>query len=211
MEGEAAKVLIPLLQSIPSPVVVELGAANGRDSEWLYNATGGRGFYLAVEPDPRNVELFWKRHRGKRNLALEPIAISAADGESDLWLCDNDLNQELGSSSIRKPTRHLELFPWCRFDQVIKIPTISLDSLCSNYHLAHVDLLWVDVQGAEGDMIRGGQHALSITDWMFLEAETEAFYDGQSLRPELLSMLPDWELIQEFEWNLLLKRKTAAI
>lgn len=206
MEGEAAKIIVPLLESIPSPTVVELGAANGRDSEWLYEATRGQGFYLAVEPDPRNVELFWKRHRGRRNMVLDESAISDQDGRADLWLCDNDLNQELGSSSIRKPTRHLELFKWCRFDEIVQVPTISLDSLYRQYCLNHVDFLWVDIQGAEGDMIRGGQQALSVTDWMFLEAETEAFYDGQTLRPELLAMLPDWQLVQEFEWNLLLKR-----
>ncbi len=72
-----------------------------------------------------------------------------------------------------------------------------------------VDLLWVDIQGAERDMIAGGQRTLKNTRYLFIEAEEQQFYEGQAVRPELLAMLPGWEVIGEFDYNLLLRNQNV--
>ncbi len=80
----------------------------------------------------------------------------------------------------------------------------TLDAIFEREWLTKIDLLWVDIQGAERDMIAGGAKALSHTRYMFMEAETTELYEGQAMRGELLAMLPGWTLLGEFEANVLL-------
>lgn len=206
MEDDARRVIIPILEAAEFPVVVELGAQNGDDTEWLYEATGGRGTYVALEPDPRNAELFEKRHADKQGWFRE-AAIASFNGKTNLYMCDNDTEQELASSSIYKPTGHLEYFPWCKFPSTKMVECITLDTLFQEYKLSHIDLIWADMQGAEADMIRAGTMALRNTRYLFMEAETTELYEDQVLRDGLLKMLPAWTLVGEFEWNVLLRNR----
>nr|WP_283807556.1 FkbM family methyltransferase [Bradyrhizobium retamae] len=38
-----------------------------------------------------------------------------------------------------------------------------MDDWCSEANLKHIDFIWMDVQGAESDVIAGGRHTLSNT------------------------------------------------
>jgi hypothetical protein len=112
-----------------------------------------------------------------------------------------------GSGSIRKPVKHLELFPEIIFPNIHITPCMSLDHLFLSVGVPYIDLLWVDIQGAERDMIAGGGLALSKTRYLFIEAEQTELYEGQALREELLSLLPGFKVIQELDYNLLLEAK----
>ena len=68
-----------------------------------------------------------------------------------------------------------------------------------------IDLLWCDIQGAENLMIAGGQKALQHTRYLVMEAGTVELYEGESLRPELISMLPGWKVLREFEDNVVMQ------
>jgi FkbM family methyltransferase len=206
MEEQVRARIVDVLQATASPVVVELGAQDGDDTYWLYPAAGPNATYVAVEPDPRNAVVFRERF-GRTNIRFRPYAVNDQNGNCILHLCDNDTGQELASSSICRPTGHLEHFPWCRFDKEFRVPCVTLDELFSREQLNYIDVLWVDIQGAENRMIRAGRDALWRTRYMFLEAETKELYEGQALRDELLAMLPEWDIVEEFEWNLLLKNR----
>lgn len=208
MESDAVKFIEPMLRACTSPVVVELGAQDGDDTKWLYKAAGAKAIYVALEPDPRNARLFRMNH-GEKPILFFEAAIADYDGQATLHLCNNTCGQELASSSIHKPTQHLELFPWCTFEEQVVVPCHTLDTLFVRERLGHIDLLWVDVQGAEADMIRGGSLALAATKYLFMEAETKLLYEGQVLREDLLTMLSTWEVVQEYKWNLLLRNKSV--
>ena len=190
------------------PIIIELGALFGEEYAWMEKEFNPLGKYLAVEADPRNCALFRQR---LPTLNLIEGAVAAKTGPVEFHQCDNDKDQAFGSGSIRAPKKHLEFFPWCRFDSKITVNGISLDSLYRARGLdSGVDLLWVDIQGAEKDAINGGGYALSRTRYMMIEAEEHEFYEGQALKTELLAMLPNWEVVQDFGFNLLLRRKDAA-
>ena len=85
------------------------------------------------------------------------------------------------------------------------MPCVSLDDLFSQFGLEKIDLLWVDIQGSERDMIKGGQAALKKTRYCFMEVESIPLYEGEALKPELLSLMQGWDLVGEFEYNVLLR------
>lgn len=190
----------------PRPTVVELGAFHAEDSAWMTPHTAR---YIAVEPDPRNAESIRKCGFNGITDFLE-VAIAAHTGQTSLHLCDNDQGWGTASSSIRKPKKHLEYFPWCTFPMVMNVQCFTLDDLYRKFGLIYypyVELLWVDVQGAERDVIAGGADALRRTHYMMIEADDQEMYEGQANRAELLAMLPAWEIVREFDYNLLLRNR----
>ncbi len=202
-EQEQAAV-IRALKGTPFPVVIDLGAHHADEYGWLSRFMRV-GHYIAVEADPRNAE--WIR----RYATLDPwcdvveAAIANHNGTATLHLCDNKSDQAKGSSSIHKPTGHLEHFKWCTFDETVTVPAITLDTLAAD--LPVVDLLWVDIQGAERDMVAGGTETLKRTRFIMIEAESVELYEGQALKPELLALLPDFEVVEDFGYNVFLKRR----
>lgn len=200
-QQEQSAVLNALSFGRPYPVIVDLGAYQAEEYYWLYPALQPSR-YIAVEADPRNAEHI----RNKRLPGLQLIECAIADYDGLTWLhqCDNEIGMAINSSSIRHPTGHLKHFPWCTFPKRTEVPCITLDSL---FPRMDIDLIWCDVQGAERDVIAGGQETLKRTRYFFVEADTVEFYEGQALRPELLSLLPDWEVIQECECNLFLRNR----
>jgi len=76
--------------------------------------------------------------------------------------------------------------------------------------VVHADLLFTDVQGSEAAMIRGGRRSLSHSRYLFMEVEHKEMYRDQALRNELLAMLPEWGMIEDFGGNVLLKNTQFA-
>ena len=198
-----------ILARIEHPVIVELGACDGDDSEWMREACKHEHErYIMVEPDPELCRVIREERLGHATLFEAAIVGDANAPEYvDFYVTENDKQQLRASGSTHQPTGHLKEFPWCKFPKKIKVKGYTLDLLFEVCGLTRIDLLWVDIQGAERDMIAGGQEALAATRYLFIEAEEQELYEGQALRPELLSLLPDFRVIREFNWNLLLEHR----
>jgi FkbM family methyltransferase len=188
-----------------SPTVVELGARIGEDEEWIRQSFRQEIHYVMVEPDIRNCQVIMDKgvHRTRR---LIIGAVAQTDGNAEFYGSLVDMNTR-GSGSIRRPTKHIDIFPHVEFPAYLHtvVPTFSLDTIFEREWLSKINLLWVDIQGAEKDMILGGQKALSHTQYLFMETEDRELYEGMATKPELLSMLPGWRVIDDFGYNCLLQ------
>ncbi len=203
-------VITKILQASENPVILELGGHHGTDTTWLYWSCNKQPRMIVLEPDARNCEIVERKALNMPGVRVLRTAIAAKDGYCDFYACDNTIGKTRASSSIRKPKRHLEFFPWCTFSAPEKVPCITLDSLVQQYNLDHVDVIWADVQGAERDMIEGGPQTLAKTRYLFTEYDDNEFYEGQADRRTLLEMLPDWEIVQVFDFNVLLRNKPCT-
>ena len=194
-----------ILRPLRSPCVVELGAHCGEDEGWIRGSFQEAAHYVMVEPDPRNVQ---------KILDLGPLTrtrrliIGAVSDVSDFQTFHFSHNIQTGfrtSGSLRKPTGHLEHFPDIHFPYTGRVQTFTLDEIFEREWLTKIDLLWVDIQGAENLMIRGGQTALKHSRYLFMEVEKVELYEGEVLRDDLVSMLSGWEVLQEWEFNICMK------
>jgi FkbM family methyltransferase len=198
IEHERAREVI--LGARDVPVIVNLGAYHGEDDKEF--ALTGRPFqHIMVEADPANAVLIRSRLPGRTVLTA---AIAEVSGELIFWRSHDSRDGATGSGSILRPTGHLKHFPTISFGELIIVPTLSLDDMFDSLSLTRIDLLWVDIQGAEAQMIRGGQKALRHTRYLMIEAEEVEFYEGQVLKPDLLGMLPHWDVVQDFGFNVFL-------
>ena len=113
------------------------------------------------------------------------------------------------SSSLHRPKKHLERWPWVTFDKSVTVKTCTLDSFCNDNNIDHVDFIWADVQGGEYNMILGGQQTLSTTKYLYTEYANVELYEGQKDMETLLDALPgEWRVVQDFFSDVLLQNLT---
>ena len=191
--------------------VLEIGANNGSDTVRLLETFGSATIHC-FEPDPRALAMLRARVTSER-AHIHPFAISDADGHLEFFQSggappgsENQFSEGWHySSSIRRPTGHLEEFPWCTFDTTIEVRSVRLDTWFEQQAISSIDFIWADVQGAEGDLIAGGRTALAHTRFLYTEFSDVELYEGQKTLGGLLEMLPGWRIAQRFRSDVLLE------
>ena len=114
------------------------------------------------------------------------------------------------SGSIRKPTNDLIVHPWCKFEKNIIIETKTLDTWRKEQGVEKIDFIWMDVQGAEIDVIQGGRNALKNTRYLYTEYSNKELYEGQISLKHLLKELVEFDVIVRFPDDILLKNKNES-
>lgn len=198
-----------VLAGVSDPVIVELGANTGEDGPIFERccSPGAKLFHIAVEPDPRNVALFHHHPvAAMRKLSLVQGACADANGYREFHTCYNTRDTSHASGSLLNPTGHLVHFDFIKFEEAIRVNCHTLDTLFAMHGLTKIDLLYVDVQGAERLVIAGGQRALKRTRYAFMEAEPEVeLYEGEALKPELIGIMDGigFEVAGDFGYNVM--------
>lgn len=192
-----------------NPVILEIGTSTGEDSLAFLKEFSHIELYC-FEPDPRCVEI----HKSKVNdsrCELYEIAISDVDGEAEFYQSSGvyegltEYSEWLQSSSLKTPKKHLEVHPWCKFENKVIVQTRKLDSWFAEHPLDEIDLIWADVQGAEKNLIQGASKTLSYTKYFYTEYEDDELYEGQITLQQIKSLLPNFKAIGYFGNNVLFK------
>lgn len=197
-------------------MVLEVGANNGTDTNRLLAAFPSATLHC-FEPEPTAIAA-WRSRVSSTRAHLHELAIADAVGTTTFhrsagWPphAENPGNHEWNESgSIRRPTGHLERWPWVEFPTTMEVPTSDLDSWATAHAVDHVDLIWADVQGAEGDLVRGGAHTLARTRYLYIETTDVEYYAGQTTTSELLRLLPTWRVVQRFPDDILLHNTASG-
>ncbi len=198
---EEKEALISIARNCENPTIVELGAQDGEDMEWLLAACQHKNpRAVMVEADQYLFSYLVKRVPGHRHVYG---AIADHDGECMFW--ENHAPQTgCGYGSIYDPLPGNSV-DYSYFKKTGPIPCFTFDTLYRKYEIGRIDILRVDIHGAEKDMIQHGQEALKNTRHLFIEFFDEPTYLGMATRTQLLAMLPGWTVIKQFPWNLLLR------
>lgn len=210
MDAAEEKAVKRILEAIPEyPVIVELGAYRGEDGERFETMLrkGEQLMHVMVEPDPVNIAFIALNKRRPLGPYRRLIrgAVAATSGSRRFHFSKDSRDGSRGSGSICNPTGHLQHFPTIEFDGTTEVDCLTLDQIYASNRLQKIDLLWVDIQGAEKEMIAGGQMALAHTHFCFMEAEEIELYEGQALKPQLMELMAGWRLVQDFGFNVLLE------
>lgn len=191
-------------------IIFELGTNDGYHTNLMCDILHkhNKNFkYYAFEPDKRLKDIFLSKTKNySKNIFFSEYAISDTDDNSDFYLSD-DINKSkkyTGSSSIRKPKLVLTAWTDMTFEKT-NIETISLDSFCKNNNIEYIDFIWADIQGAEVDMINGGQNIFKKTSHLYTEYCDGELYEGEIGFEEICKMLPEWQVIEDYKGDVLLK------
>lgn len=134
-------------------VVLDIGAHHGFYTILAAKKVGSSGRVVAFEPSPRELRrlAFHLKVNHIVNVEVEPFALASEDGQRMLFLVDG---RDTGCNSLRppavsEPTRE------------INVKTKSLDDyLGQHQNIGNIDLVKMDVEGAELEVLKGAARLL---------------------------------------------------
>ena len=194
-----------------NPTILDIGCNDGAHTQ-LFFELFEFAHVSSFEPD-------WRAQDRFRNTTaltcprarLFPVALGATDGTTEFYPSEGDgvLQPKIWdySGSIRKPKMHLRRHPWCKFGPATTVPVMRLDSWARAWGITHVDFIWADVQGAEGDLIWGGTDTLARTRYFFTEYSDEEMYEQQPTLEHLLKLLPTFRIVHLYPEDVLLRNE----
>lgn len=184
-----------LFDGEPAPkVILEVGSHNLSDSIQFSQAFP-EARVIAFEPNPIQYKLCVENARNHPNIEVYEYACSDDEGFIDFFVVEpND-----GASSILEP-----LFPEGpvgihKWNKLSGIRARRLDTILQELGVTSVDVVYMDVQGAELKALKGMGKYLNNVKILQAEAAQQAYYQGQILKSEL----EEWLISQGFETEFL--------
>ena len=145
--------------------VLDVGANIGLYTLLAGTIVGAAGHVHAFEPETRNAA------RLRENIALNDLAnvvvvesaVFSRSGTVSLNVFDERFNawHSLGRPSLPDPSDPRRSVTAI---QVREVPAVTLDEYCSQHHIERVELLKLDVEGAEVDALLGAASLLAATE-----------------------------------------------
>ena len=112
------------------------------------------------------------------NCALSDEAIVATK-----MYCDDISVNQGGSSSLLKPKKHLEQFPHVKFNREEIVAVYRLDDI--SFSRKDYSMIFIDVQGNELNVFKGGRETLKFVDCIFTEVNFTDLYENGCLIEQL--------------------------
>ncbi|MGH8249547.1 MAG: FkbM family methyltransferase [Steroidobacteraceae bacterium] len=211
-----------------APVILDIGAHRGESVRYLQEAFPESVIY-SVEPDPDSFQALlaanFQNHHCL-NLALSNVNSEITFFRNDISHTNSILRVNLKSRDsikIQEAIKNRDSALFDTFNHEIKVSAITLDALIMELSIPRIDLLKIDVQGAESMVLEGGPEALKVTGALLLEVSFFDYYERKSsffeieqhLRPCGLELFSITELSQNpmngrTDWAEVLYKKAAA-
>jgi len=166
-----------------SPVVFDVGGNRG-DSAQEYRNCFPDSTVHCFEPLPKVAQQLRDTFRGDSAIHVVECAIADHCGTSTFHVNPSDVQSSLLEISVagrRSYEQHT---------QSVEVQLTTIDEYCAKQHIEHVDLLKMDIQGAEAMALRGAgrmldQHAIDV---VFLEAWFMPHYSESATFCDLASI-----------------------
>ena len=141
---------------------------------------------ILVEAIPELAEKLRTRYANDRRIAVVAAALSDRNGEARF-----EINRSEASSSLLPiDPRNAKWFSRdLRVARAVTVPTLSLPELMTRHGLEEVDLLKLDLQGAERLVLTGGAEMLERVQVIYTEVFFEQLYAGAWLFWEMNEFL----------------------
>lgn len=185
-----------LIKEIKKPIILEAGAADGSDT-LKFSKTFPDAIIHAFEPVFKNYAILKKTVCNQGNVVLHRLALSDYNGEVEINISSNTVSNDdvATSSSLLKPTKHIELHPQIVFEEKELVTTTTIDSWAEKNNITHVDVLWLDMQGMEYRVLKASPRILNTVKVIYTEVSLLEMYEGCILYEEYKK----WILSQGFK------------
>lgn len=155
---------------------VDVGGNKGDFALLAASLTGQTGKVLCFEPEPRNCH--WIRRSTElnsyENVDLHELALSDSEGTAQLHL-----GRQSGSHTLLAGIRGRDV-------GTVTVRTATLDSILDTLSVSQVDVMKVDVEGAELSVLEGARRTLMTNPHIVLLIDIHPFL---GVKPERLCSL----------------------
>jgi FkbM family methyltransferase len=141
---------------------------------------------VLIEAIPELAEKLRARYAGKPGISIVSAALSDRNGEAQF-----EINRSEASSSLLPidPRNSAWFSRDLRVARTVQVPTLTLPALMEEQGLQTVDLLKLDLQGAERFVLTGGEAVLERVRVIYTEIFFEQLYAGAWLFWEMNEFL----------------------
>lgn len=172
--------------------IVEVGARDCRETLG-FHALFPQAAVFAFECNPATLPQCRAAVRGLTNVTLIEKAVADKSGPVSFFAIDQEQTKtgiaagNPGASSLLHASGSYELETYVQRE--IAVTATTLAEFLAERKLAGIDLLWMDIQGAELMALQGLGSRLADVAMIHLETEFVEIYRGQPLFPELRDFL----------------------
>lgn len=163
-----------------NPIILEAGACDGRDTLQMASLWPQSQIH-SFEPIPELYKAAQSKLTGKKNVNFYPFALSERTGSVQFHVSSGTSN---GSSSILSPLKHLEVHPEVKFNSTVEVMAYNIDDWATLNGIMSIDFMWLDMQGAEYNVLRASPRILSTTKVIFTEVSLIETYKDVILYPQ---------------------------
>ena len=180
---DALRLLTPF--GIPVSGLIHVGANTGQEAE-AYRQAGIRTV-VYVEPTPAAFAVLESRLRGMPGHHAVQAICSATSGETVLL---NVASNNAESSSLFALGNHGVLYPDIVYTERLELLTTTVDDIVdAQFAGSALNMMVIDVQGAELLVLRGAERTLGGIDAVYCEIADIALYEGSCTWPEIEAFL----------------------
>ncbi|ASU33141.1 hypothetical protein MuYL_1243 [Mucilaginibacter xinganensis] len=172
---------------VNSPITfIDIGASKGEFSTALckfYDVKKG----VLIEPIIHNIDKLKEKFNDTSKFDIINVAVSDKTGQSEFFLSEDF---DVLSSLFKIKDDHLSPFAISAPIKII-VNTETLDNIAKNSMLDIVDLIKIDVQGAEHLVLNSGLNILKSTKMVYTEFSYKPMYDSSSTFFDVFNILAD--------------------
>lgn len=199
-----------------NPIIVEAGAYIGTDTikiaqQWPH------GVVHAFEPVPDIFARLQENTQPYPNIYIYQQALSDKNGTASIYIAEKKEKPGISTqaSSLHAPKERLHLSPII-FPRTITVHTMTLNTWAHQHNIAHVDMLWLDLQGHELAVLQAADAILSTVSVILIEVAFVQAYEEQPTVEQVIAWMQQThfvcvgrDFIDQHQWffgNLLFVR-----
>jgi FkbM family methyltransferase len=164
-------------------------------SDWFPNSK-----IHCFEPIPETAEWCKKNIKDRNNIIFYEKAIGLIDGNIKFHKV---INGNIGASSLYKANNN-HYYGKSYIQEEIEVECIRGDSFLRNNSINQIDLIWMDVQGAELEVLKSFDFHLKNIKAIHTEVGLSKIYDKSTIKNELIEFLEkqDFQLVSSISNEL---------
>lgn len=173
-------------------VVVEVGARDCRETLAFANAFP-RARIFAFECNPDTLPMCRQNVTGIQSIRLIEKAVASRNGTVSFFKIDTDNTKTTlsdgnpGASSLFRASGKYKVEDYVQVE--VSVPAITLKQFMNDEQLGQMDLLWMDLQGAELMALEGLEERIHDVKLIHTEVEFMEIYKNQPLYRDLKQFL----------------------
>jgi FkbM family methyltransferase len=177
--------LLQHVVTVAEPVIFDVGAHHGESVTYL-KPLFSKASIFSFEPDPDSFDILSESAIG--GVSYFNLALSDVDGTASfyrnkishtnsLFKVNLDSRDSIGiaNATAENDTSYFE-----GFNEEVKVATVRLDTFTKQHSIRQIDLLKIDVQGAECRVLMGALESLKNTRVIVMEISFFDYYEHQT-------------------------------
>lgn len=181
-------------------IIFDVGSCEGEDSI-RYALMFPLAKVFAFEPLPNNLLMLNSQidnYSLRARIEIFPVALSDTSGILQFYVSSgqpenlkNSPEWDYGNKagSLLQPDQVINHYPWLVFGETIDVIADTFENVCNKNSIESVDLVHMDVQGAELKVLMGANNHLHKVKCIWLEVENVSLYKDQPLSDEVESFM----------------------